>query len=223
MCKERNQFAQRFPLLVIMRLNAKINHALNMCFLGNAKNLFDIIYIIGSNGNQAQGIFNQEKNIIKDMLDSDSSANTKYSIIQYGNKTEIKASFSDLSNPEDVKRMLGQLHWKDEGKHIDESLKVASELFKSDSRRDSKKVIVVFVGETVQPSNQQLKDEVDRLADDGVKIIPVVLSGSPELNTFNELKPKVQEPITGGIDEDPSRTADAIGKETFKGNPEIFI
>jgi hypothetical protein len=191
-----------------------------MYFLENAKNLIDIIYIIGSNGNQAQKIFKKEKDVIKDMLDSGSTANTKYSIIQYGNETEIKGRFSDLSNPEDVKRMLGQLHWKDEGRSIDGSLEVASELFKSESRRDSKKVIVVFTGETVQPSNQRLEDAVDRLAKDGVKIIPVVISSSPDLNTFDGLKPKVQDPITGGIDEDPSRTANTIGKKTFKGNRE---
>jgi hypothetical protein len=189
-----------------------------MYFVGNAKNLIDIIYIIGSNGNQAREIFNKEKDIIKDMLQSGSTANTKFSIIQYGKQPDVKAKFSELSNPDDVKRLLDQLQWENEGESIDESLKVASELFKSDSRRDSRKVIVVFTGETGQPTSQELEQAVKRLAVDGVKIIPVVVGSSPDPSTFDGLKPNVQDPITGGIDEDPSRTADKVGKETFTGN-----
>ena len=206
--------------LCLMR---KINHVLNMHCVGNAQNLIDIIYIIGSNGNKAQEIFNKEKDIIKEMLESGSTANTKYSIIQYDNEPQIKARFSDLSNPESVKHLLDRLQWEDEGESIGESLEVAAELFKSDSRRDSKKVIVAFVGETVEHTNQKLKDTVDRLAEDGVRIIPVVVSSSPDPSMFDGLKPNVQNPITGKIDEDPSRTADKVGKETFTGNFEIIF
>ena len=179
--------------------------------------MIDIIYILGSNGNQAEKIFSKEKDIVKDMLDSGSVANNKYSIIQYGNVTSVKARFSDLSNPEDVKRLLDQLQWENDGRNIDESLKVASEQFKSDSRLGSQKVLVVFTGETVQPRNQELIDIVDRLARNGVKIIPVVVASSPDSSTFDGLKPNVKDPITAGIDEDADRTADKVGKETFTG------
>jgi hypothetical protein len=64
-------------------------------------------YIIGSNGNQAQEILNKEKDIIKEMLESGSTTNTKYyCIIQYDNEPQIKARFSDLFNPESVKHLL---------------------------------------------------------------------------------------------------------------------
>ena len=185
--------------------------------IGNAKNLIDIIYIIGSNGNQAEEIFNKEKDIIETMLDSGSAANSKYSIIQYGNDPSIKARFSDLSNLEDVKHLLDQLQWENDGRSIDESLKVASELFKSDSRRDSQKMLVVFTGETVQPQSQELIDAVDRLAEDGVKVVPVVVGSSPDSSTFDGLKPKVQDPVTARMHEDPDRTADKVGKETLTG------
>jgi hypothetical protein len=79
------------------------------------------------------------------------------------------------------------------------------------------------VGETVEHTNQKLKDTVDRLAGDGVRIIPVVVSSSPDPSMFDGLKPNVQNPITGKIDEDPSRTADKVGKETFTGNFEIIV
>lgn len=179
--------------------------------------MIDIIYILGSNGNQAEEIFNKEKDIIKNMLDSGSAANSKYSIIQYGNEPSIKARFSDLSNPEDVKRLLEQLQWENEGRSIDGSLKVASELFKSDSRRGSQKVLVVFTGETVQPQSQELIDVVDRLAKNGARIIPVIVGNSPDPSTFDGLKPNVKDPITARINEDPDRTADKVGKETFTG------
>lgn len=193
-------------------------NVLSLSCVGKAKNLVDIIYVIGSNGNQAREIFNKEKDIIKDMLASGSTANTKYSIIQYGKEHIIKARFSDLSTPEDVKRLLDQLQWENEGKSITESLAVASLIFKSDPRRDSKKVLVVFTGETVEPASAKLKDLVNDLAKNEVKIIPVVVGSSPDASTFVDLVPSVQDPISGRTDEDSSGTADEIGKKTFTGN-----
>ena len=152
------------------------------------------------------------------MLESSSIANTKYSIIQYDNKPSIKGLFEDFSNAEDVKRLLEQLQWEGDGKNVDESLKVASELFQSKSRPASTKVIVLFTGETVQFKTPKLQDIVDKLAKNGVKIIPVLVGISPDSSTFENLKPNVEDSITGLINEDPSRVAHKIEKGTFTGD-----
>lgn len=186
-------------------------------FVENAKSVIDIMYVIGSNGDEARKIFNKEKDIIKELLNFGSVANTKYGIIQYGKEPVVAAKFSDLSKPENVKRVLDKIQWLSDGETIVESLRVASEVFKSDSRPNSQKLIVVFTGETVQDANEELKEVVDKLAKNRVKIIPVVVGVSPDPSSLDELKPNIENPIIGRIDEGPRISSNEIGKAIYTG------
>lgn len=180
--------------------------------------MIDVVFVIGSNGNKAKEIFNKEKTIIEEMLDSGTTADTKYSIIQYGDKEVIKGGFSDLSTPKDLKRLLDQLKWEGQGTRVDNSLALASELFTSGSRLGARKVLMVFAGELVQPFTSDLNDMVTRLAKNGVRIIPVILGDPADPSTFVAFVPNVKDPVTGSVQQDPKEIADEIGKATFTGN-----
>ena len=181
--------------------------------------MLDIVFVIGSNGNKAKEVFDKEKDIVKKMLDSGTSADTKYSVIQYGKnpKAVTKGRFSELSSAVDVNQLLDRLQWEEEGDKVDAGLTLASELFKSDSRSGARKVLVVFAGDMVQSPSPGLTAAVTKLTEDRVSIVPVVLGEHPDPSTFATLVPKVKNPVTGTGDEDSKGTSNKIGEVTFTG------
>lgn len=178
--------------------------------IGIPDNMLDIVFVLGSRQPNASEIFRAEKSIAEAMIKDQKTADTSYSIIQYGKNAVIRAHFDNSRSDEDTITILKSLRWLEAGTGLKDGIKTAGEIHAREGRIHAKKVVVVFSSGPVEHSENELKDAVDPLEEKGVKVISVVLGDAvdPKLNVIE----KVVTPQPN--EEDPSGP---VREETFKG------
>lgn len=172
--------------------------------------MLDVVFVLGSRQPNASEIFRGEKSIAETMVKDQKTADTSYSIIQYGKNAVIRAHFDNSRSDEETITILKSLRWFEEGTGLKDGIKTAGEIHAREGRIHAKKVVVVFSSGPVEHSENELRDVVDPLEEKGVKMISVVFGDSvdPKLNVINKvLLPQPDE-------EDPSGP---VKEETFKG------
>ena len=165
---------------------------------------------MGSRQPNASEIFRAQKSIAESMINEPKTADTSYSIVQYGKKAAIRAHLDTSRSDEDTITVLKSLRWFEEGTGLEDGIKTAGEVHESEGRINAKKVVVVFSSGPVAPSEKELKDVVDPLEEKGVKVISVILGDivDPKLNVIKKVVTPQKEV------EDPNGP---VKEETFKG------
>jgi hypothetical protein len=143
--------------------------------LGLRASNIDVIFAMGADGFGASAAFNDEKTIIRSILDSQGPAQAKYGLIQYGdNSAEILRHLSQYTNNLDFKSFVGTSTLKSRGRALIPAMNKASEMFSSSDAKQ--KVLVLFAnGLPFVPFND-LVNASSYLRSQGVKVV-VVYSG----------------------------------------------
>jgi hypothetical protein len=172
--------------------------------------MLDVVFVLGSRHPNASGIFATEKRITETMINEQKTADTSYSIVQYGKKAEIRVHFDTSRSDEDTITALKSLSWFEEGTGLEEGIKTAGDAHKTEGRLHARKVVVVFSSGPVASSESEMKEVVDPLEEESVKVISVVLGDNvdPKLNVIKKV-------LTPQKDlDDPNGP---VKEETFKG------
>lgn len=172
--------------------------------------MLDIVFVLGSRQPNASGIFRAEKSIAETMIKDQKTADTSYSIIQYGKKAATRAHFDNSRSDEDTTTILKSLRWFEEGTALKDGIKAAGEIHAREGRIHARKVVVVFSSGPVEPSENEIKDVVDPLEEKGVKVISVVFGDSvdPKLNVIKKI-------VT--LQPDEENPSGPVKEEAFKG------
>ena len=172
--------------------------------------MVDIVFVLGSRQPNASELFTTEKRIAEIMINEPKTADTIYSIVQYGRKATIQVHFDSSRPDQDTLTVLKSLSWFEEGTGLQDGIKTAGEVHRREGRLNAKKVIVVFSSGPVAPSEKEMKEVVDPLEKKGVKVISVTLGDivDPKLNVIKKvLKPQ----------KDQADPYGPVKEETFKG------
>jgi hypothetical protein len=172
--------------------------------------MLDIVFVLGSRQPNASAIFTTEKSIAETMINEPKTADTSYSIVQYGQNAAIRAHFDTTRSDEDTITVLKSLRWFEDGTGFEDGIKTAGVIHEMEGRVNARKIVVVFSSGPVAPSKNELEEVVDPLEEKGVKVISVVLGDTvdPKLNVIKKV-------VTPQKDlEDPNGP---VKEETFKG------
>lgn len=180
------------------------------------KKKFDVIFILGSSGPDAEKIFSEQKDIVNDIMKDYEPQDVKYSLIQYETEGRKLAGFNDFKDVSKFKKFVEILTWKDDGVGLDDALKKANALFDEEGRPSSRRVLVVFTNGRFDESPTKLEEAVKPLKEKNIKIIPVVLKEPADETNIRILLPKDKDPVRKS-DQTPNDTDDKVREEIHKG------
>ena len=171
---------------------------------------------MGSSGPDAEDIFSEQKDIVKDIMKDYESKDVKYSLIQYETEGRKLVGFDDFKDIPKFKKFIEILTWKDDGVGLDDALKKANSLFDEEGRPFSRRILVVFTNGRFDKLPTDLEEAVKPLKEKNVKIIPVVLKEPADETTVRILLPKDKDPVRKS-DQTPGDTDDKVKEEIHKG------
>ena len=148
------------------------------------------MFAFGSTGRDAVPLFNDEKEIAKKLINDEKESDILYGTIVYGKDASVKSKFKDMPDKTDVKKSIGSLSWKDDGKKLDHALLETDKLFKDHGRPKARKILVVFVTGKADSTTDELKKAAKKLNDNDVKIITVGLGTEPDDKQLEAVTPK---------------------------------
>ena len=132
-----------------------------------------MIFAFGADG--ALSIFNAEKQLAKQIIDSQLGKDVKYSVIKYGKTAQVALPFRDVSSTSMLKQFIDIMPWETAGLAVDDVIRKTVENFRQNGRQDAQRVLVLFVSGRAAPDEQQSTDLKKSLAEAGVNTVVIAL------------------------------------------------
>lgn len=172
--------------------------------------MLDIVFVLGARQPNASEIFREQQSIAEAMINEPKTADTSYSIVQYGKTAALRARFDTSRSDEETATLLKSLRWFEDGTALEEGIETAGDVHDRDGRINARKVVVVFSNGPVAHSDRKLRDVLDPLEEKGIKVISVVLGDivDPKLNVIEKVITPQED------DEDPNGP---VKEHAFKG------
>ncbi|XP_046851026.1 collagen alpha-6(VI) chain-like [Xenia sp. Carnegie-2017] len=155
---------------VVPGLLNKINENLNK--VTNEKT--DMIFAFGADGSYS--IFNMEKKLAKEIIDSFDTIDIKYSVIKYGDNAQTVLPFSDVSSSLMLKQFIDAMPWEKPGLAIDKVINKTLANFKNNGRPSARRVLVLFVSGRSTVDDHQSLDLKRSLAEAGVNTVVIAIN-----------------------------------------------
>ena len=135
-------------------------------------------------------------------------------VVVFGRDTEAAIPIQDNVN-NNVQTAVGRLFPKFGVPDLDSALSEARRVFKTSGRPDARKVVVVISDRASDSSHGDVKAEVDRLREDDIILISVVIGNEADPKELKEFSPhEVTETTT---DQDPKELGEKIIELALKG------
>lgn len=154
------------------------------------------------------------KDTITSILDTYSMDVIRVGVVVFGSDTEAAISIQQNTNDNvqtDVKRLFPKFGVPD----LDSALSEARRVFKTSGRPDARKVVVVISDRGSDSSYGDVKAEADRLSEDDIMLISVVIGKDANPKELKEFTPpEVTEATT---DQDPKELGEKIIELALKG------
>lgn len=139
-----------------------------------------MIFAFGADG--ALSIFNAEKKIAKEIIDSQQDKNVKYSVIKYGQIAQVVLPFRDVSSTSMLKQFIDIMPWESPGLAVDDVIKKTVENFEKNGRSKARRVLVLFVSGRAETDERQSEELKNSLAEAGVNTVVIALNVNNEEN-----------------------------------------
>ena len=174
----------------------------------------DIVFALSATSAKWRDNFQQMKDAITSILDTYSMDVIRVGVVVFGSDTDAAISIQENKKntvQTDVKRLFPQFGVPD----LDRALKEARRVFKSSGRPDARKVVVVISDRGSDSSYGDVKAEADRLREDDITLISVVIGKDADPKELEEFTPhEVTEATTDG---DPKALGEKIIILVLKG------
>ena len=174
---------------------------------------------MGSANPKARDTFNEEKQIVINLIKTPKDTDAKYGIVQFDDEAETKIPLGSNDDEEKLKEYVKILSWKEEGKSLDEGIKKAAMEFEKNGRPTARKVLIVFVDGNDDSDKEDLAEVTRPLKTKNVEIISVVM-GDVDEEKINELTPKNKKPKKG---KDPKELSELVAEEALNGNLQDYF
>lgn len=182
-------------------------------FIGLPDKLLDLIFVMGSANPKARDTFKEEKQIVINLIKRPKDTSVKYGVVQFGEEGETKVPLGSYEDEEKLREYIMILPWTEEGKSLDEGIKVAGLELAKNGRSSARKVLVVFFDGNDDSDKEDLAAVARPLQNKNVQIIPVVIGDVDEAK-IKELIPENKKPTKG---KDPKELSELVAEETLKG------
>ena len=93
------------------------------------KVLVDVIFALGSMGDDAVELFERQKNITSSKIDKQTFPDTKYGVIVYGDRAKSHLTINNDLNNDQVKTLVDKFLWESDGTRLNLALTRARGLF----------------------------------------------------------------------------------------------
>ena len=187
--------------------------------IGQPEKLLDVIFVMGSANPKARDTFNEEKEIVVNLIDTPKDTLVQYGIVQFGKRAETKLRLGGEDDEEKLKEYVKVLPWKEEGKSLHEGIKKASMEFEKNGIPSARKVLIVFIDGNDDTDKNDLAKVTKPLKDKNIEIIPVVM-GDVDEEKIKELTPKNKKTKKG---KDPKELSEKIAEEALIGNLNKYL
>lgn len=191
-----------------------IQYNSNVLLIYPSEKRLDVIFVMGSAKPQAKDKFDEEKEIVINLIKTPKDANVKYGVVQFGEKAETKIPLGSEDDERKLEKFVQILQWQEEGKSLDKGIKKAAMEFEISGRPNARKVLVIFVDGNDDSSKEDLAQVTRPLKNNDVEIIPVLV-GDVDEDKIKVVVPKNKKPIKG---KDPKELSELVAEEAFNGN-----
>ena len=151
------------------------------------------------------------KTVIKQIVKKYGQGKVRYSLIVFGDSATIKISFTENYSDNQLKNLIEATPKSSGGPFLDKALAKAKEMFDQNTRRDSRKVLVVFIDKTSASQPNEEKIKLDAITEDKIHSL-FVLWGIKSVNTASNLAPSnnILSIDTAVTTPNPSSTAENV-------------
>ena len=163
----------------------------------------DIVFAITATSQKWLNNFKQMKETINAVLDTYSMDVIRVGVIVFGRDTETIPIQQSLNK--NLESAVGKLFPRFGIPDLDNALKEARRLFKDGGRSNARKVIVVISDRASDSSYDDLKGEADRLKEDDILLVSVVIGQEANANELTDFTPHNVTEAT--VEEDPKELA----------------
>ena len=189
--------------------------------IGKEPNKIDVVFLMGASNPSGNRHFLNEKRLVEEIVQRNSTPATRFAIIQYDYSAAIRRSLNDYTNPETFIVTLNSLYWRGDATNMQSGIEEAKVLFEKEGRPKARKILVVFSDGTLPANVEEIKRFKKPLGEQQVKIISVTVGDNVDEDKFNELSSK-NDTIKHDDQEEPKDTGDKIEEEILKGMHFIF-
>lgn len=79
----------------------------------------DVVFVLGAAGEDADAVYNKNKQIISKYIEANKVPYTMYSLVDYGTKAVVRSKFGDHKHHADLSEQVESLDRPGEGKALD--------------------------------------------------------------------------------------------------------
>ena len=174
-----------------------------------------MIFAFGSDGPFA--IFEIEKKLAKEIIDSQRDKDVIYSFIKYGSTAKIVLPFRDVTGITMLKRFINAMPWESSGIAVDDVIRKTVENFKQNGRPKAQRVLVLFVSGRASLDEQQSSDLKRSLAEAGVNTVVIAINIDDETK-IKGIVPGEKPIITTDPSKDTKNTVPDVISGITQGN-----
>lgn len=120
-------------------------HGVFLFCLEKQDEYLDIVFAFGSFGDSADEIFEKEKQLIDNFIDSITKRDTHYGVIEIGPRAKVCAMIGQYRDHVRLKRHVNLVRRSGDATGLDHALEVAANMFENQARPNSRRVLVVFI------------------------------------------------------------------------------
>jgi hypothetical protein len=175
---------------------------------------------MGSANPKARDTFDDEKQLVINLIKTPKDTIAKYGIVQFGEDAETRIPLGSDDDEEKLIDFVKILFWKEEGKSLHKGLKKAAMEFEENGRPTARKVLIVFVDGNDDSDKEDLAKVTRTLKTSNVEIIPVLLGDVVDKDKINELIPMNKKPKKG---DDPKKLSELVAEEALTGNLKKYL
>ena len=186
------------------------------------KSFTDLLFILGSTGDDAVMWFEKEKQIAQQMIENNREKDISYAVMVYGKNLSIKSKFNETTSEENLKMLINNLTWEGKGIKMGHALKAAIKLFRYRDRPNSRKMVVVFISGHLDEVPRDLKKLSGRLHDDDVKIVVLKLGNHTNDEQLEVITPR-KNIVTINENETNEHAAEKVDDEIMQGKKIIHV
>lgn len=138
------------------------------------------MFAIGAAGEEAETVYNKNKEIMSKFIEANKTPNTMYSVVNYGNKAVVHSKLGDEKDCAALQENIEGLERAGEGTALDKALEQSINILEHQGRHGSRKRVIVFANGHSKANQNNLKKYVTALEDANVKVVTVAVG--PEIN-----------------------------------------
>ena len=180
------------------------------------------MFAIGAAGEEADLVYNKNKEIMSKFIEANKIPHTRYSVVDYGNKAVVCSTFGDYENSGALGEQVERLERQGDGKALDKALEQSAHLLEHQGRYGALKRVIVFANGKSGANPNHLKKYATALEDSNVKVVTVAVGHDINEDELRHISPDEEAIVKVDPEQNTESTVFAVARriqgKCFHGN-----